>query len=181
MPISNRTDSKTLRTSLAITETSLKKGKDGIETAENAHTFAPEDQAVLDKAKDVLLNARIGNEFPIVARLLDDMVKRVEGGEKLEWTPEQTKGFLSLVGDLSFAENDVLHKLSDLGVIPQQQWDAFVKPHQDHTNLLQTDTMRKAKWGLAAMGGMLPTMVMGYGIVIAVGGPLGALAALTAS
>ncbi len=181
MPISNRTPPKVISQNLAVTENQLRKGTDGIKTAEGSYGFNDDDKAVLQKAKDVLLNARIQNEFPIVARVLGDVVKRVEGGEKLEWTPEQTKGFLDLVGELSYAENDTLNKLRDLGVIPAEQWDSFVTPHKDQTNLLQSGFARKAKWGLASMGGMLPTLVLGYGAAIAIGGPLGALAALGAS
>lgn len=180
MPISNRTPPKVLAGNLAINETKLRKAKDGIEGAES-FPFTADDKAVLDKAKDVLLNARIRTEFPVVARILDDVVKRTEGGESLQWTPEQTKGFLNLVGELSFAENDTLNKLRDLGVIPQGDWDSFVKPHKDATNEAQGGAGRKLKYGSLSFGAMMPTMVLGFGVAMAVGGPAGALMALAAS
>jgi hypothetical protein len=181
MPISNRTDKKTLDKTLAYQEAGLKKGSDGIDTAQKSANFSAEDQQVLAKAQDVLLNKRLETEFPIVQRVLLDAQQRLQNGEKLEWTPDQTKGFLSILEDLSFTENDALHKLSDLGVIPKDQWDAFVKPAQDQTNQVQATIGRKAKWMLASMGVSVPQMGIAYGAIIAVGGPAGALTALLLS
>jgi len=177
MPISNRTPPKDLKKSLTVVENTLRKADEAVKSAVQLG-LQPEEQAVLEKSRDVLLDARIRSEFPVVSRIFQDIKGKLEAGETLELTPEQTQGLLDVMGDLSYAENAVLNKLRDLNVIPAEQFDAFVKPHRDASNELQTSTSRKAKYGALSFANMSAGTALGMGVAMAAGGPVGTIGAL---
>jgi hypothetical protein len=180
MPISNRTPPKDMGKTLAVTENRLRGASDSIKSAQELG-LKPDEVEVLEKARDVLLDARVRQEFPVLSRVFENIKSKLEGGESLELTEPQTRALLDMMGDHSFAENEILNKLGELGVIPKDQFDSFVKEAKDMTRTVQNTTKDKAKWAFANFGNIGVASAMGYGIAFAVGGPAGALGAVAVS
>lgn len=180
MPISNRTPAKDLKKNLTVAETTLRKADEAVQKAQELG-LKPEEVEVLEKSRDVLLDARIRSEFPVVSRIFEDIKGKLEAGEELELSKPQIEGLLDVMEDLSFAENSVLNKLRDLGVISEADFDAFVQPHRDASNELRTGGMRKAKYGALSFANMSAGTALGMGVAIAAGGPVGTLGAIAVS
>lgn len=163
---------------LAGSEATLRPANGTLTTIATSPDLTASEVAKLKAAGDAVLALRLRRENPILERVYNSIVARLEGGAEVKaLTAGETSALLTLIGSVSHAENDVLKQLKDHGLITPASWDSLVVAHREASNTAQAAQFSKLKWGVAAFFNFTSPMVAAYTIGSLLSGPAGAIAA----
>jgi hypothetical protein len=142
-------DKKNLAKTLTNSEELLQPTEMSLKDIAAAPDLRADEVAALRTAGAALLEIRVRREFPILGRVLDDVLSRLKDGTPPKPLSDgETRALVELMGTLSHAQNDALVFLKNRNIIQSPQWDKIVVPHRDASNVEGDKHLNKAKWGV---------------------------------
>jgi hypothetical protein len=176
-------DLKQLRSTLANSAQQIDPVVDQLKGLSIAPDLKADEVAALKKAVEVGIKLQLRREFPILERVVDNLLSRLQTGEDLKpLTTVESRALVDLLGSLSDAENEALNYLRGAGLIREADWKDVVEPHRAESNKIQRTEVKKVKWGLAVGANGLAPAVAAISLsmlIPGIGGAIGAVAMAT--